>query len=531
MNCPKCGVVLQSENAKFCSECGSPISFNPKKGTKKTPVEEDIKTSIFELGQKLEEVVEKIYRAKGYSTERRQRLQGESGTRNEIDIIARRGSRTIAIECKNHSYPVGIDEVRDFNQKLQDLGLQGVFVAYRGLTTGAAQFAESQNIDILDNGELMEKWWALSVGREKGEIQEVFSSRIEYALPLNVDFNRATKVNLSNSGKVKVSSVELIFHPYHAISYKFKAQKRDPTKKIHKFEDSDTLFVDALDGSILNPLPQKSLGGSLIKAIKSISSATAHAENDRAIKLLRELGNIELSQEYTVESKGNYEINKLNALVSPHQAIDFCYEFIIEKNTQKIAYYPKSQRDSIFSESNTITFIPKKSEIRIIKKDMVLIPRWSVEFEAIDKIYQREVLAYSGITLEDTMVFCPNHFKVGAITIAPKSTVAVCENCGQSLCEKHVKPCHTCGKWLCEEHGVDCQICQNRFCNSHQLITCPICHEPICPSCTVTCPICGKKYGKDHTMLCQSCGSTVCPDCMITSGFLRKTRTCKKCIK
>ena len=192
--CPNCGVTLKSENAKFCSECGSPLTLSS--GSEKVIQgvdEKEFRANIFELGTQLEEVVEKIYRAKGYATERRRRLQGKSTTRSEIDIVAKRGSRIIAIECKNYSYPVGIDKIRDFNQKLQDLGLQGVFVTYKGLTSDASQFAQSQNIVTLDSGELMEKWWALSIGRENEDLTAEYVT-LESALPLNFNFFQATKL-------------------------------------------------------------------------------------------------------------------------------------------------------------------------------------------------------------------------------------------------------------------------------------------------------------------------------------------------
>jgi hypothetical protein len=371
--CPSCGAKLKFEDAKFCSECGKSLSESVEtKGiSQKEYDEENLKASIFELGTKLEEVVEKIYRAKGYTTERRQRLMGESGTLSEIDVVAKKGSRTIAIECKNYSYPVGIDKLRDFNQKLQDLSFQGVFISLNGLTEGAAQFAQSQHIETMDSSELMEKWWRIYVGR--GENVRGQSITLESALPLNISYLQATRIDLLNREKIKVSDAELIFHPYFSIEYLFKAQVKDPTRRLHKFEDTDTLFVDALDGRVLNASPEKGLG--LLKAIKRITS----------------------------------------------------------------------------------------------------------------------------------------------------------EVCGQSLCDSHVKTCPICKKWLCEEDGIECAVCKNRFCKEHQLLSCSICNKPLCNSCAVVCPICGTKYGVDHVTTCDNCKRNICPNCVTITGFIRKTRTCKKC--
>ena len=73
------------------------------------------------------------------------------------------------------------------------------------------------------------------------------------------------------------------------------------------------------------------------------------------------------------------------------------------------------------------------------------------------------MLACSGTILEDTLSHCPKHMKIGALRFSSNKSIAVCEVCGESLCETHVKPCPACGKWLCEEHGLDCSVCQNRL--------------------------------------------------------------------
>lgn len=58
--------------------------------------------SVHELGLKLEEVVEKIYRAEGYKTERRIKIPGKGNYTNEIDILARKENENVAIECKTY---------------------------------------------------------------------------------------------------------------------------------------------------------------------------------------------------------------------------------------------------------------------------------------------------------------------------------------------------------------------------------------------------------------------------------------------
>ena len=95
--CPNCGAKLAFENAKFCGECGFVLQARadseeiaqevvPQESPDEEEEKEDLRVSIFELGNRLEEVVEKIFKAKGFETERRKRLEGKSGTRSEIDM-------------------------------------------------------------------------------------------------------------------------------------------------------------------------------------------------------------------------------------------------------------------------------------------------------------------------------------------------------------------------------------------------------------------------------------------------------------
>lgn len=149
--CPECGTAIHIPNAKFCTECG--ISFglaqnitlgqvssvtpensldlkNHSDNEKadeiqiESPDIGDNSPYVYTLGTKLEDFVEQILLKQGYtSTEKRQKLRGISQALNEIDVIARRDGKLIAVECKNYDEArmVGIKEIRDFQSKLQDL--------------------------------------------------------------------------------------------------------------------------------------------------------------------------------------------------------------------------------------------------------------------------------------------------------------------------------------------------------------------------------------------------------------------------
>ena len=200
-------------------------------------------------------------------------------------------------------------------------------------------------------------------------------------------------------------------------------------------------------------------------------------------------------------------------------------DFITDNNTHKVSYTPKSS-DSLLK---FVTFKPKTKHIMIKKITFFFVPKWSITFTSIDSDYSREILAYSGNIIEDTIANCPNHFSLGKLKFVSKKNIAICEVCDQALCEEHIKQCPTCGKWLGFDHGLECEDCRNLFCIEHTSINCVICGKPLCDSCVITCPICRKPYARTHQLNCDKCSRVVCPSCIVSEGFIRKKHYCTEC--
>ena len=122
--CPECGSQLPLGPAKFCPNCGKSLSDLAQSNIfeQKDPNDSG-EPDIYSLGVKLEQMVEQIMKNKGFSTDRRIKLRGQSGTFNQIDVLAKRDNDVLAVECKNYGEArlVGIKEIRDFQSKLQDL--------------------------------------------------------------------------------------------------------------------------------------------------------------------------------------------------------------------------------------------------------------------------------------------------------------------------------------------------------------------------------------------------------------------------
>jgi hypothetical protein len=531
--CPECGAKLES-SPKFCPECGTKFMQTTEGESPPTSLPEQAESvpspslqpaaNSYDLGVRLEEVVEAIFKADGYETQRRQRIQGAAGYHNEIDIIATRGTDKVAIECKNFSQPVGISQVRDFAEKIRDLGSgwRGIFVGYNDFTEDAGQFADSRNIEQIGHDEVMERWFALSVGRSVKQGERI---TIEQALPVKIDFVTATSLDFVNKEKVEVNDARLVFHPYIRYPYHFKRVFIDPVKEKHVFDDRGVIVIDLLNNEIVNNPVRDSVEG-LAQKLTQTPTTKGRQENQGRLAILHEvIDNTPISQ-ITITIGQDYRVTKLAVDFAKRDVNRRALEYVIDKNSRRIDYNVDTK--SMFSEIRNIDFVPDRKDISIDMGEVICVPKWMIHFNALGTIYTREIFACSGKKLEDTIAHCPHHFKLGILQVRQKN-FAVCEKCGIAFCKDHGRTCEVCKIHLCERHAIICSSCKKAFCEDHISKKCEICGEFVCDECIKKCPLCGKEVGKDHLVKCDVCGKEVCSSCVSISGLIKKKRTCKKC--
>jgi Restriction endonuclease len=193
--CPECGTRLPIETAKFCHECGTslsllscpppdvvqpqepvPVPQEPTEPQVNEPVPDtyaevedaasdvQLSVNISELGKKLEEHVEEMFRGLGYRTQRNVRF-GQNGPRPyAIDVVAQKDEELVAIECHNDPQPAGREEVTQFSRKIQwlsedtDATWHGIFIAYGNFTPEAESVAQGKHVETWGRDEITEKW-------------------------------------------------------------------------------------------------------------------------------------------------------------------------------------------------------------------------------------------------------------------------------------------------------------------------------------------------------------------------------------
>jgi hypothetical protein len=512
--CPNCDEKLPSPNLNFCPYCGSSLKEQPDFTLSEEVTDKDegvTSRAIYELGEKLEECVEKILFAKGYEVKRRVRCSGSSGVAHEIDVWARRGKIVKIVECKNWKHPVGKEVIQKLNDTIKDLGsrLNGIVASYAGFTEDARELAEHYGIELWGPEYLAREFFKVIIGRIN-EAGYGATIKVRNALQVRVNFLKASDVKLQNKDRIMVNGT-LSYYPYYIVDYSYFAKFKDPTKQVHTFNDSGKIFIDGLNGIILNP------------SLSVLQRFRSSDEGKRNKKLVEELQRGSFIH-YEIRSGEDYKIELFQPTISKRSVKKLAINYIVQKNTREIVYMPKGQETTFFPEMKVITYTPKISDINIKNITLVYVPEWEINYEVFNKIYVRKVLAFSGEILEDTLKYCPEH-----IGFLKKETIAICEVCGYALCGEHISQCAICGKWLCKDDGTFCEECRKIFCKEHTLLNCEICNQLLCNNCKLICPICKKTYGQKHVDVCYNCGRKVCSDCVIKTGLIRRKTLCKEC--
>jgi len=459
--CFNCGKELPVFDAKFCPYYGvaQPIAKSVEKPVGLGSSEESFgvgsggasaasdggafgqpRPRAFDLGVRLEETVASIFERMGYSVQRRVRPATRTGATAEIDILLTRGKRRLAVECKNYdeSRAVGVSELRNFMNKLQDTGIMsGVFVTTSVFSSEAEQFAESAGIELWDREKLLEKFYAFAIGRIVNP-----SLLHDLVLPVAYNFESASAVGIRNPHRVELFSGVLFYHPYFIIKYRLRMVRRDPSGRMHKLGDEGSVIVDALDGEIIN----RESGWGVVSGLFKGKEERLESKEDKLVA--QDLLQIDARKESVLKTS-DYDVKVAEPALSDNEAAKMVRSYVIGKNTKSISYEPKVRDDSLLGmlDKPSIKVVPRPGEVEIRGVKMVYVPKWDLQFESGNTTFQRRILASSGRVIVDTLANCRK------CALLHRTTIAVCDTCGVPLCEKHA---YSEGeRWVCEEHASE----------------------------------------------------------------------------
>lgn len=148
------------------------------KETKKIPLEK---------GHELERKIEKFFQLNGYATQRNVVLEGKSGGKHEIDILAEKsdGITTFRVmaECKAWNKPIEKDVVSKVAYVVRDLGLnKAIIVSLKGWRIGAEKSANELGIELWGSNEIEQRLGKVVVA----ELETIEFKKVGEGFPFSV---------------------------------------------------------------------------------------------------------------------------------------------------------------------------------------------------------------------------------------------------------------------------------------------------------------------------------------------------------
>jgi Holliday junction resolvase len=435
--CPECGSQLPLGPAKFCPNCGKSLwdatdSSNILEEQEEAPVQSG-QTAIYSLGVKLEQMVEQIIKNKGFSTERRIKLRGESGTLHEIDVLAKRENEVLAIECKNYGETrlVGIKEIRDFQSKLEDLPTinHAMFVTNIKFTAVVEEYANYNHIELWDGEKLRRDFYLLNLGRLESKQATEPAVEVLSALPIVIQYNEVTKLLLVNPHAINIAETTLDLHPYYLFTYQVDFKKGLLGRQ--KISEYGSSIIDATNKKIIEEAKDESIYRKYTHRFFFKDEKQNQEESEEILgemektQIIEDLKKKQWISQYRIEHSPEYAINKLECKLPVNAAERMVLEDVVrEKNVDD-------------------------DDVIIRKPSLIYVPKWLITFKSKETNYRREVLPASQTVIIDEIAFCPKDLYEKRRP-SRKKTYAVCELCGHAYCSDHIFQMND--AYYCEKH-------------------------------------------------------------------------------
>lgn len=140
-----------------------------------------------EKGHELESKIEKFFQINGYRTRRNVVLEGRSGGKHEIDILAEKSDGVtvfrLMVECKAWDRPIEKDVVSKVSYVLRDLGLdKAIIVSLKGWRIGAEKSAKELGIELWGRDEIEDRLGKIALA----ELETIEFKKVIKAIPLQI---------------------------------------------------------------------------------------------------------------------------------------------------------------------------------------------------------------------------------------------------------------------------------------------------------------------------------------------------------
>ncbi len=388
-------------------------------------------------GTALEDIVAELLRGWGFDTQTRVRAKDKSEVEHEIDVLGKKheafGEVILAVECKNHSTPIDIKEIRNFRDKLNSLGYtKGLFISNKGFTPPALQYAKSVGIETWDGTQL-----DANIGKSNTQ-----ANTIPDAIEPSANFEERMIPHLENSSKLKVSDLIVQYSPYYFLTYHCFTQQW-VNYQLTNLESKGLVVVDGTTGAMADYSVESGVVGSITQTgnFASCDSSPVHDIAEQELK--RRFQEVKITKARIKES----EVRQMVQLE-------------LAKSIWQTYSYQTGKGSYVRDETKTIR--PKVSEVGITSARLANVPVVTLTLGYGGRKYTRTIQAGTIRMITDDFWFC---------NVDPtdrKRPKLLCDECGSLACEDHGRPCFSCGRQLCIDHIISKGLLQKKFyCKDH----------------------------------------------------------------
>lgn len=209
----------------------------------------------YEKGRDLEARIRAFFLSAGYQAESNMVLEGRSGGRHEIDVLASKDDGvtnvSVFVECKNWSTPIEKDVVAKAAYVAGDLGLnKAIVVSLQGWRVGAEQAARELGVELWDQFEVEKR-----VGALGGNADASSSRGARTALAVEARVSEAESLRLiekARSGLVGRESVVWAKRglvPFYLVTLRVSRTERKLLGRDQAKSEAVTNIYDAITGA------------------------------------------------------------------------------------------------------------------------------------------------------------------------------------------------------------------------------------------------------------------------------------------
>lgn len=222
-------------------------------------------TSPAEVGRQLEQRIAVFFGTHGYHARCNEILEGRSGGRHEIDVLAEKSDALttyrVAVECKAWQQPIEKDVVSKLHYVIGDLGLnKGIIVSLAGCRSGAERTAADLGIELWGPDELRRHLGDGAVG-ELGVAPTASSTTLAWGYGFRASTAQAEKaIRSSGKGRLGLRTLERLvwLSPSWLPAYSVRITVAQPeVKRLKTRLRSSTVdnLYEALGGTFLGRVP------------------------------------------------------------------------------------------------------------------------------------------------------------------------------------------------------------------------------------------------------------------------------------